>query len=289
MSTTFDSPRRTGLPRDGPAMLAIWAYCVHHNFCQNRGAGCGVLVWYIPKREGRGGRTRERTTSDGSCFSNWPVEDIWDSGWALRGNYDVTYGSALLILQNCILTKEDTPSGSRRTLPMAPLSKGMVGELFVLINRYLLVISSKDDIQNIFGHVRGRRKFLGKAREKERSGRGAIDASTVWPAQVPVTICGIMMSEEDITENIQEVMEIMDSVHQTDEDVDGRRQADMDNDKLIVHRSRTPEETSSASTSMREVREAFCDEPEKKISHLSVKTLTNYLCGVRGEQGLKKD
>ncbi|KAJ7660624.1 hypothetical protein B0H17DRAFT_1144875 [Mycena rosella] len=77
-----------------------------------------------------------------------------------------------------------------------------------------------------------------RAREEERSGKGAIDASTVWPAQVPVTVWWfkIMMSEEDV-----------------------------------------------------KVREVFSDEPEKKISYLSIKTLTNYLCGVRGEQHLKKD
>ncbi|KAJ7710731.1 hypothetical protein B0H17DRAFT_1123845 [Mycena rosella] len=104
-----------------------------------------------------------------------------------------------------------------------------------------------------------------RAWEEERSGRGAIDVSMVWPVQVPVMheVRGRRHRE------YQEVMEIIDSSYTR-------------GDKVNLP-------AGSASTSMRKVREAFSEEPEKKISHLTVKTLTNYLCGVGGEQHLKKD
>ncbi|KAJ7710730.1 hypothetical protein B0H17DRAFT_1123844 [Mycena rosella] len=63
-------------------------------------------VWYSPKREGWGG-----------------------------GPGNERHIIAVVSQTVELPTKEDTPSGSRRTLPMAPLSKGMLGEPFVLINR----------------------------------------------------------------------------------------------------------------------------------------------------------
>ncbi|KAJ6493789.1 hypothetical protein DFH09DRAFT_1104465 [Mycena vulgaris] len=91
------------------------------------------------------------------------------------------------------------------------------------------------------------------------------------------------MPGEDVRRIFKKVMEVIDSGCRTNRGVNGQRQ----------DRSRTPGEAILDERSVQhpwdKAGRHFCDGPEKwKINNLSFKTLTDYLCGVRGEQHPKR-